>query len=229
MGLIRLAVADAAITFLWVVYIILMMPLMDIILGTLTLQGYGFPVMMALIAGNILIFNSLSDALDGASWDPSPVLAFYSSSCNQWSYSGCSIYEMLTLQSRVVCGAIRGVEKVSGPHLLVEPNRGILCELILTFMVTFFYLIAILKGPKRKLFKNLIIILASNLAMILGAGYTGPALNPAYAFAWAYIDGKHSELENLLVYCLAPLVGSFFAAGMFQFLFTMGRQKEKAA
>ncbi|KAH7280688.1 hypothetical protein KP509_36G009400 [Ceratopteris richardii] len=236
MGLIKLAVADASITFLWVVYIAFMRPMADIIVGTFNLQGYEVLVVMALIACNIFLFSWLGAALEGALWNPTPVLAFYS-----MGVSKDSLFSMAVRYPAQVSGAIGGVlaakelvpplyrEKLSGPQLLVDLNRGILSELILTFLITFSVLTAIFKGPKSKFLKNWIITFATILVIFLGAGYTGPGLNPAHAFAWAYIDGKHSELEHLLVYCVAPLAGSFSAALIFQLLFATGKTKEKTA
>ncbi|MCO5577874.1 hypothetical protein L7F22_031709 [Adiantum nelumboides] len=120
-------------------------------------------------------------------------------------------------------------EQLRGPHLRVDLNKGILSELILTFLITFSVLVAIFKGPKSKFWKNWIIVLATVGVIILGAGYTGPSLNPAHAFAWAYVNNRHSNLEHLLVYWLAPLAGSFIAAWTFQLIFSKGRPKEKAA
>lgn len=236
MGLIKLAVADAAITFLWVVYIAFMRPATSLIVGTLSLQGYEFHVSMGLLAINIFLFSWLGGALGGALWNPTPVLALYT-----MGVSSDSLFSLAVRYPAQAAGAVGGVlaakelvprehrEHLRGPRLQVDLNKGILSELILTFLITFAVLVAIFKGPKSKFWKNWIIVLATIVVIVMGAGYTGPALNPAHAFAWAYIDNRHSNLEHLLVYWLAPLAGSFIASWTFQLVFPRGRPKEKAA
>ncbi|KAI5061786.1 hypothetical protein GOP47_0022325 [Adiantum capillus-veneris] len=236
MGLIRLAVADAAITFLWVVYIAFMRPTTELIVSTFNLQGFEFHVSMGLLALNIFFFSWLGGALGGALWNPTAILALYS-----MGVSGDSLFSLAVRYPAQAAGAVGGVlaarelvppshrEKISGPRLLVDLNKGILSELILTFLITFSVLVAIFKGPKNKFWKNWIIISSTVVVVILGAGYTGPSLNPAHAFAWAYVNNRHSNLEHLLVYWLAPLAGSFLAAWTFQLVFPRGRPKEKAA
>ena len=63
---------------------------------------------------------------------------------------------------------------------MVDLNRGALAEFVLTFTITFSILFAVLKGPRSPVLKTWIIILATYVVIILGAGFTGPSLNPAH-------------------------------------------------
>ncbi|KAH7294674.1 hypothetical protein KP509_27G012800 [Ceratopteris richardii] len=236
MGLIKLAVADAAITFLWVVYIAFMRPAADMIVSAFNIPGHVFYVSMGLLAINIFLFSSLGGALGGALWNPTAILAFYSMGASK-----DSLFSLAVRYPAQMVGAVGGVlaakelvppsyrEQLRGPRLLVDLHKGILSELILTLLITFSVLVAIFKGPKSKFWKNWIIISATIVVILLGAGYTGPGLNPAHAFAWAFIHGKHSDVEHLLVYWIAPLAGAFAATWIFQLVFPKGPVKEKSA
>ena len=80
MGLVKLAITDSAITFLWVIYIAFMRPVAVLVVSLLGLRHgiYEFPIVMGLLAFNIFLFSWLGFVLGGALWNPSPVLAFYS-------------------------------------------------------------------------------------------------------------------------------------------------------
>ena len=78
MGLVKLALTDAAITFLWTIYIASMRPVSVLLASSVSfLQGNEFPIILGLLALNIFIFSMLGRALGGAFWNPTAVLAFY--------------------------------------------------------------------------------------------------------------------------------------------------------
>lgn len=236
MGLVKLAVADAAITFLWVIYIAFLRPMTELVVSTMNLQGYEFYVSMGLLALNIFLFSWLGSVLGGALWNPTPILALYS-----MGVSNDSLFSVAVRYPAQVVGAVGGVlaakelvppshrELLRGPRLMVDQNTGILAEFVLTFFITFSVLVAIFKGPKSKFWKNWIIIFATIVVVLLGAAYTGPSLNPAHAFAWAYVNNKHNDWEHLVVFWLAPLAGSWVASKTFQLVFPRERPKEKSA
>lgn len=236
MGLAKLAVADAAITFLWVVYIAFMRPAAVLLAAALDLQGYEFPITMGLLGLNIFLFSWLGGILGGAMWNPTAVLAFYSVGT-----SNDSLFSMAVRYPAQTVGAVGGVlaakelvppsykHLLRGPELMMDFNKGILAEMVLTFVMTFAVLFAILKGPRSRFLKNWIIILATIAVVLLGSGYTGPSLNPAHAFGWAYVNDRHYNWEHLLVFWLAPLAGSLIASWGFQLVFPRDRPKEKAA
>ena len=47
-----------------------------------------------------------------------------------------------------------------GPRLMVDFNKGVVSELVLTFLMTFFALIEIFKGPSNAFVRTWLIILA---------------------------------------------------------------------
>jgi aquaporin SIP len=69
---------------------------------------------------------------------------------------------------------------LGGPRLMVDFNRGVIAELFLTFLMTFSVLVAVFRGPSNAFLKTWMIILATYAVILLGAGYTGPSLNPAH-------------------------------------------------
>lgn len=236
MGLVKLAVADAAITFLWVVYVAFLRPMTELVVSTMHLQGYEFFVSMGLLAVNIFLFSWLGGVLGGALWNPTPVLALYS-----MGVTNDSLFSIAVRYPAQTAGAMGGVfaarelvppshkPLLRGPCLMADQNKGILAEFVLTFIITFAVLFAIFKGPNSRFLKNWIIVIATIAVILLGAAYTGPSLNPAHAFAWAYVHGRHNDWEHLLVFWLAPLAGSWVASKAFQFLFRRERPKEKSA
>eukprot|EP00249_Psilotum_nudum_P007659 c20727_g1_i1 orf=1-420(-) len=134
-----------------------------------------------------------SSALGGALWNPSPLLALYSVGKGQ----GSLFYLAARFPAQAV-GAVGGVfaarelvplsyrHVMGGPRLKVDLYVGILAELVLSFTLIFVILMAILKGPKSVFWRNWIIIFSTVAVLLLGSGYTGPSLNPANAFGWAY-------------------------------------------
>ena len=77
-----------------------------------------------------------------------------------------------------------------GPRLMVDLNRGALAEFVLTFTITFSILFAVLKGPRSPVLKTWIIVLATYVVIILGAGFTGPSLNPAHVRTTMFLYKK---------------------------------------
>ena len=67
-----------------------------------------------------------------------------------------------------------------GPRLMVDFNKGVISELVLTFLMTFSVLMAVFRGPNNAFVRTWLIILATYVVIILGGGYTGPSLNPAH-------------------------------------------------
>jgi aquaporin SIP len=64
--------------------------------------------------------------------------------------------------------------------------------------------------------------------VIIGSGYTGPSMNPANAFGWAYMNNKHNTWEQFYVFWISPLIGASSAALVYRFVF-MSPIKEKKA
>lgn len=69
--------------------------------------------------------------------------------------------------------------KLTGPSLKVDVHTGAIAEGILTFAITFFSLIIVLKGPRNSFMRNLLLLFVTIFLMVSGSAYTGPSLNPA--------------------------------------------------
>jgi hypothetical protein len=78
MGLVKIALADGAISFLWVLYVAMVKPMTIFLSTLLNLKGFEFGIVIGLITLNVFFFGWLGGVLEGAMWNPSPLLAFYS-------------------------------------------------------------------------------------------------------------------------------------------------------
>ena len=70
---------------------------------------------------------------------------------------------------------------LGGPRLGpgVDMWTGALAELLLTFAVNMIVLYAIFGGPKTFLTRSFILVAGVLTVIVVGAPYTGPAMNPA--------------------------------------------------
>ncbi|TXG49098.1 hypothetical protein EZV62_024973 [Acer yangbiense] len=78
---------------------------------------------------------------------------------------------------------------------------------------------AIMQGPKSLILKVWLLAMTTVGLIVSGSKYTGPSMNPANAFGWAYLNNWHNTWEIFYVYCISPFVGAILAAKIFQFLF----------
>uniref|UniRef100_A0A7N0TX08 Aquaporin n=1 Tax=Kalanchoe fedtschenkoi TaxID=63787 RepID=A0A7N0TX08_KALFE len=69
----------------------------------------------------------------------------------------------------------------------------------------------------------------STIALIVaGSTFTGPAMNPANAFGWAYLDNKHHTWEQFYVYWICPFAGAILAGWVFRAIFPPPVKEKKA-
>lgn len=183
-------------------------------------------IVFALVSILIFVFSFLGQALGGASWNPTALVAF--------SYAGVSQDDLLTLGVRLpaqMLGAVGGVRTIlevmpkkykhmlGGPKLKVPLLTGAVAETILTFAITLVVMWAVLRGPSNRILKTLVIIGATIALVVSGGAYTGPAMNPVNAFGWAFVANKHTSWEHFAVYWVGPMVGTIFAVWAFKLLF----------
>ena len=107
MGLPKLVLADAAISFLWVLYIALTKPTTIFLTTFLNLKGYEFAIAIGLIALNVFFFGWLGGILEGAMWNPVPLLAFYSVGASKDSLFSMAV----RYPAQVLCIMILFIEK----------------------------------------------------------------------------------------------------------------------
>ncbi|KAK0600582.1 hypothetical protein LWI29_016336 [Acer saccharum] len=71
----------------------------------------------------------------------------------------------------------------------------------------------ILKGPRSNIVKTWLLAMATVVLVVAGGAYTGPSMNPANAFGWAYLNKWHDTWDQFYVYWICPFVGAILAAG----------------
>ncbi|WVZ14500.1 hypothetical protein V8G54_012066 [Vigna mungo] len=108
---------------------------------------------------------------------------------------------------------------IAGPSLKVSLHTGALAEGVLTFVITFLVLLIMIRGPHSGTAKTLLLAISTVVLITVGASYTGPAMNPAFAFGWAYFEKWHDKWDHFYVYWICPFVGSILAAWLFRIVF----------
>jgi aquaporin SIP len=108
---------------------------------------------------------------------------------------------------------------LGGPKLKVPVETGVVAEAVLTFAITLIVLWAILRGPRNTVVKTFIIIGATIALVMAGGAYTGPAMNPANAFGWAFVSNQHTSWEHFAVYWVGPMIGTIVSVWAFNLLF----------
>ncbi|CAK9860265.1 unnamed protein product [Sphagnum jensenii] len=236
MGLATRAAADASITFLWVFSMASLGAVSSALAPIIGLQGGSgkLYVVLALVTLLIFVFSALGKALGGASWNPTSLVAF--------AYAGVSKDTLFSLGIRMpaqMIGAVAGAlailevmpkkysHTLGGPKLKVPLSIGLLAEAVLTFALTLTVLWAILRGPRSPSVKTGIIVVATIILVMAGGAYTGPAMNPANAFAWAFVSNEHTSWQHFAVYWIGPMVGTVVSVWAFNLLFAPKRPVQK--
>ncbi|MBA0785953.1 hypothetical protein Gotri_026976 [Gossypium trilobum] len=229
MGVIKSAMADALLSSMWV----FSMPFLKIL--TLEISAFlglrPFPLAVffittLLVSLMMFIFTIISNALDGATFNPTASIAFYVAGLKEdWSTLSMAVRFPLQAAGGVVgVKTILGVlpreykETIKGPSLKVDMQTGFLVEGLLTFGLCLALLVILVKGPNNPLLKLLLMAISTVGFVGRGANYTGPSMNPANAFGWAYVNNWHNSWELYYVYWMGPLIGATLAAWVFRFL-----------
>ncbi|CAL0323464.1 unnamed protein product [Lupinus luteus] len=239
---IKAAIGDAVLTFLWVLCSSLLGIATSAITKALDVQNIsynGFPypsfiVTIFLVFTLVFIFTVIGDALGGASFNPTGTASFYAVGLG----SDTLISMALRFPAQALgaaAGAIAITEVIpkeykhmlGGPFLKVDLHIGAVAEGVMTFVITFIVLLIILKGPRSQLVKILLISISTIALVMVGSPYTGPSMNPANAFGWAYLNNKHNTWEQFYVYWICPFVGAILAAWLFRAVFPAPEAKKK--
>ena len=227
MGFLRKAMGDAVLTSMWIFTKPFTRVLTSIILSYLGIQPKS---LLALFTSTIvtslllLNFNLISRALGGASFNPSTATAFYAAGLK----SDVSLFSMAARFPAQAAGGIAGVKTLlklmpehyrgflRGPSLKVDLHTGAAAEGLLTFLFCFSVLFVVVRGPKSPFLKVWLLSNVTAGLFVLGSGYTGPSMNPANAFGWAYVNNWHNTWEQFYVFWVGPVVGAIFAASVFR-------------
>lgn len=238
MGLIKAAIGDVFFTFVWMICVSTLGAFTSIITSAFQLEGVvsSLAIMTVFIAVIIFVFNLISEFLGGASFNPTGNAAFYAAGVGD-----DSLFSMAIRFPAQTVGAVGGVlaileimpqkykHTLMAPSLKVDLHSGAIAEGVLTFLITFAVLWIMIEGPKSSIIKTLMLAVATVAVIVAGSGYTGPSMNPANAYGWAYINNRHNTWEQFYVYWICPFLGSILAAWVFRFLFPLPSPKSKKA
>ncbi|XP_061357762.1 aquaporin SIP1-1-like [Gastrolobium bilobum] len=239
MGVIKAAIGDAILTSIWVFGISTLRILtakIALFLGLQPVSLVGLFITTTLSTFMVFTISLIGRALGGASFNPSTTVSFYTAGLRPDS----SLASMAVRFPAQAAGGAVGAKvtllvmptkykhMLKGPSLKVDLHKGAIAEGVLTFTLNLVILFVMLRGPKNPLLKVYLIALATVALVIPGSGYTGPSMNPANAFGWAYVNNKHNTWELFYVYWLFPFIGAIFAALVYRFLFMSQTKKKKA-
>lgn len=236
-GILRSAIKDGILSFLFI-FIGSTAGATAIILGPYfggedSLNLY---LLLSVIAVHLMVFGALTDAMGGASFNPTSNLANYWLGEGNESILAMGIKIPVQLAGSVLgARAIMEVMPETYKHTLGGPKIGdgvdlqtaIIAEILLTFAVNIVVLWCILAGPKSFALRSALLMGGVLSCIVIGAPYTGPAMNPTMAFAWAYLRNEHSNPEHFYVYWLAPVIGTIFAAIVFGTFIRPAKTTEK--
>ncbi|KAK1393193.1 Aquaporin SIP [Heracleum sosnowskyi] len=228
MGAIKSAIGDFVVTFMWVFCASTLGVITSIIGSKFGVEGLFFELfcMAFLILVLLFVFGPIGDALGGATFNPTDLVTFYAAGVRPQSLFSASL-RLPAQAAGAAFGALAIMEvipkqykhMVIGPSLKVDLHTGAIAEGVLTFGITFLVLLIVLRGPKNALLKNWLIAMSTVALAFAGSAYTGPAMNPAIAFGWAYVDKRHNTWEQFYVFWVCPFVGAILSASLFRVVF----------
>ncbi|XVE62651.1 hypothetical protein DITRI_Ditri06bG0136000 [Diplodiscus trichospermus] len=239
MGPIKIAIGDMVITFMWVFCAStfgLLTSLIATAIGVETVAWAPIVIITTLIFVFVSIFNIIGEFLGGASFNPVGTASFYAAGVGD-----DTLFSMALRFPAQAAGAVGGAlaimevmpkqykHMIEGPSLKVDTHTGAIAEGILTFLITFAVLFIILRGPQNAIFKALLLAIATVAFVMPGTSYTGPSMNPANAFGWAYMNNWHNTWDQFYVYWICPFIGAILAAWVFRLFFPPPPAKVKKA
>ncbi|NP_001274290.1 aquaporin SIP1-2-like [Solanum lycopersicum] len=228
MGVIKAAIADGLLTFLWVFCS------SNIGVSTYFIASYfgivneipSLFITTLIVFVIFLMFDFLGDVLGGAGFNPTGNAAFYAAGLGDDSLVSAAV-RCPAQVAGAVAGSLALVELIpkhyhhmlDGPALKVDVQTGAIAEGVLTFVITFMIFVIVLRGPESVLLKNWLLTMVTLPLVLAGSNFTGPSMNPANAFGWAYLSNTHKTLEHFYVYWISPFIGAILAAWIFRVLF----------
>ncbi|WCJ43692.1 Aquaporin SIP1-1 [Euphorbia peplus] len=239
MGAIKAAIGDGAITFMWVFCSSLfgfMTSLIATVLGVQHNVWANLGITTCIVFVFVFLFGVIGQLLGGASFNPTGTAAFYA-----LGIGDDSLFSMALRFPAQAAGAVGGAlaimevmplehkHMLGGPTLKVDLHTGAIAEGVLTFLITFAVLFILLKGPQNVLVQTSLLSVVTVALVVAGGQYTGPSMNPANAFGWAYINKWHDTWDQFYVYWICPFVGAILASWVFRLFFKPPAPKEKKA
>ncbi|XP_042500114.1 aquaporin SIP1-2-like [Macadamia integrifolia] len=237
MGVVKAAIGDAVLTAMWVFCASTLRASTSIIQKALGFQSIASALVITttLVAFLVLLFTLLGTAMGGASFNPTGTASFFAAGIGDTNLISMA-FRFPAQAIGAVGGALAIVEvmppeykhMLGGPSLKVDLHIGAVAEGVLTFIISFAVLYIVVKGPRNPLLKVWLIAMATVSLVVAGSGYTGPAMNPANAFGWAYVNNRHNTWEQFYVYWICPFIGAILAASIFRVIFPQPVKQKKA-
>lgn len=234
MKILKAAIGDLIVTFMWILCASTIGIATSVIANTMGVDGMVSSLLITtcLIFLISFVFGIIADAFGGASFNATGTIAFSIAGAGAGAGGeGDTFMSTAVRFPAQAVGAVAGVlaltelmpleykHMLEGPTLKVDLHTGAIAEGVLTFLITFVVLIIIIRGPKSFFMKNWMLSVATMAVIIPGSSYTGPSMNPANAFAWAYLDNKHNTWEQFYVYWICPSIGAILAACFYRLVF----------
>lgn len=116
---------------------------------------------------------------------------------------------------------------LEGPVIKPGVNTavGALTEFSLVLFLNTLVLYIFFGRPSSVGQKAAVLLPATLVAIMAGAAFTGPSMNPLFAFSWAYHHNRHTSLDHFLVYWIAPISGAVLAGLVFRWFLKPRPQK----
>ncbi|GAB2250806.1 hypothetical protein Droror1_Dr00017056 [Drosera rotundifolia] len=237
-GPIQAAISDGVLTFTWMFCASAIEVVVFIIESTLGVQGnymFSLIILTTVVAFIIFVFDAMAEALGGSSFNPAGNATMYAA-----GMPGDTLVSMALRFPAQAAGAVAGAiaikevmpiqykHMLGGPSLKVDPHTGAIAEGVLTFLISLVVLIVVIRVRGALLFKTWLLAVATVVLVVAGSGYTGPSMNPANAFGWAYLNDKHNTWEHFYVYWISPFIGATAAAVVFRVLFPPPKKQKKS-
>ncbi|CAL1393748.1 unnamed protein product [Linum trigynum] len=230
MGLIKSALGDGILTSMWVFSV----PLLVISSAAVSSFAGVEPKSLAAIfitvnvaAAFVLFFSTIGSLLGGASFNPTTTVSLYAAGLKP----DASLFSIAARFPIQAAGGVLGAKAIGkflpakfrhvlgGPSLKVDLHTGAIAEAALSFVLCLALLSIMVKGPKNYLVKVWLLAVVTVGLIFTGGKFTGPSMNPANAYGWAYVNNRHNNWQLFYVYCISPLVGAILAARVFKLLF----------
>ncbi|CAI9271723.1 unnamed protein product [Lactuca saligna] len=229
MGVVKAAVGDAVVTFMWIFCASTLGAATSIITNSMGAGGLAsLAITTSLIFVISVVFGLIADAFGGASFNAIGTIAFSIAGAGGDDDTLMSTAVRFPAQAIGAAGGVMALLELmpleykhllEGPTLKVDLHTGAIAEGVLTFVITFVVLLIIIKGPNSLFLKNWMLSMATMVVILVGSSYTGPSMNPANAFGWAYVNNKHNTWEQFYVYWICPSLGAILAGWFYRFVF----------
>eukprot|EP00475_Leptophrys_vorax_P042872 TRINITY_DN80832_c0_g1_i1.p1 TRINITY_DN80832_c0_g1~~TRINITY_DN80832_c0_g1_i1.p1 ORF type:complete len:325 (+),score=26.03 TRINITY_DN80832_c0_g1_i1:63-1037(+) len=223
---VRFAITDFLFTIVWAIGVSSTGACVAVLAPLLAVdEQMSVALLLAIAIVQILGFGGAAAALGGASFNPLANLINYLADEADETALGLLLRlpaqtaGMLigtTLTWEIMPESLR--HTVQGPA--VPPGMPLLAgaaaEFLLTFLLNLVVLWAVFLGPKSEASKVVILVTATLVAIAAGASFSGPSMNPLFAFGWVYTLDQEMSIAHFAVYWAAPTAGAVLAAAYYR-------------